>query len=79
MNSRRFLRVLYLLPIFALLYWPVPVGCEQCGGTMFVESVACRIASHWEDNFLCSWDCIEQWLEENPIERDSDGEVIPRW
>ena len=76
MSRLKFLRVVYLLPLLLLGLWPVPVNCQQCGDQVIVESVFSRIASSWEDNFFCGLNCAHEWLEEHPIIRDENGEII---
>ena len=77
MRQRKFLRVVYLLPLLCLGFWPVPINCQQCGDQVTCESVFARVAAGWEDNFFCGWRCAEEWLREHPL-YDSDGNVIRR-
>lgn len=77
MRQRKFLRVVYLLPLLCLGFWPVPINCQQCGDQVACESVFARVAAGWEDNFFCGWRCAEEWLREHPL-YDSDGNVIRR-
>ena len=76
MSRLKFLRVVYLLPLLLLGLWPVPVNCQQCGDQVIVESVFSRVASNWEENFFCGLNCAHEWLEEHPILRDENGEII---
>ncbi len=50
----------------------------QCGESIRKEPLIARIAGSWEGNFICSLKCTQTWLDEHPIERDENGDVIPR-
>ncbi len=77
MSRLKFLRVVYLMPLLLLAFWPVPINCQQCGERVAVESVAARMVSSWEDNFFCGFSCAEEWLEEHPL-YDDNGNIIRR-
>ena len=76
MRRLKFLRVVYLFPLLMLGLWPIPVNCQQCGDQVHVESVFARVASKWEDNFFCGFPCANEWLDEHPIFRDQDGNIL---
>jgi hypothetical protein len=76
MKRLRFLRVVYLMPLLMLAFWPVNVNCQQCGDVVFTEKLMARIVSDWESNFLCNLACAQDYLDDHPIHRDSDGEII---
>ncbi len=77
MRRVSFLRVIYLLPLLLLGLWPVPLNCQQCGKQITVESVFARVAAGWEDNYFCSFECANKWLEEHPL-YDDEGNIIRR-
>ena len=79
MRRLRFLRVVYMMPLLMLAFWPVNVQCSQCGGRVLTESLIARWASGFEENFLCGPECAEQYLVDNPLERDVEGRIIPKW
>lgn len=79
MNRIKYIRVIYLMPLLALMFWPVSINCQQCGDRVAVESYASRIASGFEDNFFCGFSCAHEWLEEHPIYRNEDGDIIGRY
>lgn len=37
-----------------------------------------RVAGSWEGNFICGPACAQAWMDEHPIERGENGDVIPR-
>lgn len=76
MRRLRFLRIVYLFPILLLAFWPVGIPCEQCGVHIVSHSFAARLAARFEDNFLCGMDCALDYLKDNPIERDDQGNII---
>jgi hypothetical protein len=79
-NKLNLLRILYLCPLLLLIgLIEVPVGCEQCGVTVLNESIYCRIASRFDDNYLCGMECALDYLRDNPLEYDENGEIIRKW
>ena len=79
MRRLRFLRVVYVMPLLMLGFWPMNVNCQQCGDVVLTESFVARLASGFETNFLCGLECAQDYLDDNPIERDADGRMIPKW
>ena len=79
MRRLRFLRVVYMMPLLMLAFWPMNVNCHQCGDVVLTESFLSRLASGFEENFLCSVECAEDYLINNPLERDEEGRIIPKW
>lgn len=77
MRRLSFLRTVYLMPLLLLGLWPVPIKCQHCNNQMAVESVFARIAAGWEDNYFCSFNCANAWLEEHPL-YDDKGNIIRR-
>lgn len=79
-NKLNLLRIIYLCPLLLLIgLIEVPIGCEMCDGEVLRESLYCRIASNFDDNYLCSFDCAIDYLEANPLEYDENGDIIPKW
>lgn len=78
MNKLKFLRVVYFLPLLLVGLWPVNIPCQQCGTDTYKEILFARIASRFEDNFFCSFDCALDYLDENPREFTDEGEVVPK-
>lgn len=78
MNRLKFLRVVYLMPVIMLAFWPMNVNCSQCGDVVLTESFAARIASGFEKNFICGLECAQDYLDANPLMRDANGDIIRR-
>lgn len=79
-NKLNLLRVIYLCPLLLLIgLIDVEVGCEQCGTPTFTECLYARVASNFDNNFLCSFECAIDYLEDNPLEFDENGDIIPKW
>ena len=78
--STRFKKVVPILSFLLVFTWflciyKVDVNCEQCGNPVLRESIAARIISGWEDNFLHKV-CVIPYLIDHPIERDENGDII---
>lgn len=78
--STRFKKVMPILLFLLVFTWflciyKVEVDCEQCGLPVIRESIAERIVSGWEDNYLHRV-CVVPYLIDHPIERDENGEII---
>lgn len=78
--STRFKKVMPILSFLLVFTWflcvyKVDVNCEQCGLPVTKESIAARIASGFEDNFLHKV-CVIPYLNDNPLEYDENGEMI---
>ena len=79
-NKLNLLRIIYLCPLLLLIgLIEVPVGCEMCGDEVIRESLYCRVASKFDDNYLCGWECALDYLEANPLEFDENGDIVPKW
>ena len=78
--STKFKKVMPILLFLLVFTWflcvyKVEVNCEQCGLPVIKESIASRIASGFEDNYLHK-SCVIQYLIDHPIERDENGDII---
>lgn len=78
--STKFKKVMPILSFLLVFTWflciyKVDVNCEQCGLPVIRESIAARIMSGFEDNFLHKV-CVIPYLIDHPIERDENGEII---
>ena len=76
MNKLKFLRVVYFLPLLLIGLLPVSIPCEQCGEEAHSETFFARAASNFEDNFLCSFNCALDYLEDNPLEVNDKGDIL---
>lgn len=78
MNKLKFLRVVYILPLLLIGTINITVPCEQCGNPAFSEMLYARFVSNFDPNFLCSMSCAEDYLRDNPLEYDENGNIIPK-
>ncbi|MDE0934962.1 MAG: hypothetical protein OSA89_03540 [Mariniblastus sp.] len=78
MKNKKLMYLCFVTVIAGLLCWPVSINCMQCGDSIHKEPLIARVAGSWEGNFICGLECTQAWLDEHPIERDENGDVIPR-
>ncbi len=77
MKNKKLMIVFVVTLVAGLFCWPVSINCAQCGESMRYEPLLARFAASWEANFMHA-ECSRAWLDEHPIERDENGDVIPR-